>query len=578
MSNAPSPGRPEIRAAYATGRSLFWWAAVFSVVVNLLMLTSPLYMMQVYDRVLASQSVPTLVVLSILMGFLFLFMGTIDYLRGRILARAGARFQTVLDDRVMRAALRRALNPRDRERPNMAAKDLESIQQFLSSPAPFAFFDAPWTPVYLGALFLFHWQMGVFALAAGVVLVFVALLNEFTTRGPEHEARRASAEAEDQAETMRRESEIVHALGMGDAGMGKWTATRSDALSAQIKHSDRAGAWQTFSKTFRMFIQSAILGIGAWLAIQGEISPGSMIAGSILMGRALAPIDQAINQWKLFLRARRGSQSLTNFLKATPPPAAHIPLPEPRSHLEVSELIATPMGARNPVLRGVSFSVGPGEVVGIIGPSASGKSTLARVLAGLYPPTSGQVRLDGAALDQWDPSQLGASIGYLPQEVGLFSANVAENIARLSHAPDPEKVVEAARRAGAHEVILKLQDGYEARVGIGGAHLSGGQRQRIGLARALYGDPALILLDEPNSNLDAEGESALVGAITDAKARGKAVVVMAHRPSAISVCDRLLLLSEGRPVAYGPKDEVLRQTTQNHARLAAHSELRKTGT
>ena len=564
MSPQIAKGRAEYRKAFWSARGLFIVAGIFSCFVNLLMLTGPMFMLQVYDRVLASGSQETLMVLFALVAGLFAIMGILDFLRGRILANAGARFQAILDGRVFDGVMQRALAPSERAKPAAALRDLESIQQFLSGSAPFAFFDAPWVPIYLGAIFMFHPLLGAFALAAAILLFFIALLNQIMTKEPEMEARMASAQSEKFSESMRRDAETVRALGMGSAARGRWGEMRGKALGAQMQHSTRAGFFQTFAKTFRMFLQSAILAVGAWLAVKQEISPGMMIAASILMGRALAPVDQAIANWRVFVRARHGARALQEFFAVTPQNEAKTTLPDPKAKLEVSGLAVAPPGERTPIIRGVSFAVEPGEAIGVIGPSASGKSTLARALIGVWQPMIGEVRFDGATLDQWGITGLGQRIGYLPQDVGLFAGTIAQNIARLSPDMDEGEVVKAAQRAGAHRMIVGLANGYDTEIGEGGGQLSGGQRQRVGLARALYGDPPLLIFDEPNANLDAEGEATLVQAIRDAKERGCAIIVMAHRPSAIAACDKLLVMKDGQQQAFGPRDEILRQTTSNH--------------
>lgn len=556
-------GREEFRSAFWAARGLFIVAAIFSCFVNILMLTGPLFMLQVYDRVLASGSIETLIALFLLVAGLFAMMGLLDFLRGRILSNAGARFQSLLDGRVFEGTMRRALIPAERVRPAGAMRDLESIQQFLSGPAPFAFFDAPWTPLYIAVIFMLHPYLGWFAVGAGVLLFFIALLNQSMTAAPEIEARKAAMESEKFSESVRREAETVRALGMLGTATKLWGKQRGEALDAQMRHSLRGGFFQAVSKSLRLFLQSAILALGAWLAVKGEISPGVMIAGSILMGRALAPIDQAISQWRVFVRARRGSKSLEEFFASTPVAEQRTTLPTPAARLQVTGLAIGPPGTRTPLIRNVSFDVKPGEAVGVIGPSAAGKSTLARALVGIWPPFAGEIRLDGATLDQWSEGELGKLIGYLPQDVGLFAGTVAQNIARLTENPDEREIVQAAERAGAHETILKLANGYDTEIGEGGGQLSGGQRQRVGLARALFGDPPLLVFDEPNANLDAEGEASLVNAIQGAKERQRAVIVMAHRPSAIAVCDRLLVMRDGVPQAFGPRDEVLQQTTRN---------------
>lgn len=557
-------GRQEFRSAFWSARGLFIVAAIFSFFVNLLMLTGPLFMLQVYDRVLASGSLPTLQALFALVAGLFLMMGLLDFLRGRVLANAGARFQALLDGRVFEGTMRTALVPSERAKPASAMRDLESIQQFLSGPAPYAFFDAPWTPIYLAVIFALHPILGWFALGAAVFLMIIALMNQLMTLKPEIESRQATMAAEKFSESVRREAETIRALGMIDTAKTSWGKTRGEALVAQMNHSSVAGFFQAMSKSLRMFLQSAILAVGAWLAVKGEISPGVMIAGSILMGRALAPIDQAISQWRMFIRARHASRALTQFFATTPVVEPRTALPDPAARLTVKDLAVAAPGTRQPIIRGIKFDVQPGEAVGIIGPSAAGKSTLARALVGIWPALAGEIRLDGATLDQWSEADFGKLIGYLPQDVALFNGTVARNIARLQENADERAIVEAAERAGAHEMILKLPNGYDTEIGEAGAQLSGGQRQRVGLARALFGDPPLLVFDEPNANLDSEGEQSLIHAIRQAKERGRAVLVMAHRPSAIAVCDRLLVMRDGTAVAFGPRDEVLKKTTSSH--------------
>jgi PrtD family type I secretion system ABC transporter len=555
------------RGAFRGLSTLFWSIAVFSVFVNLLMLTGPLYMLQIYDRVLASRSEETLLSLTLLIAALFAIMGLLDYIRSRVAARAGATFQARLDPRVFAAVLDRAVAPSERSRPASGLRDLEAVQKLMSSPVLFAVFDMPWAPIFIAAIFIFHPWLGWLAVVGGIVLVATTLLNQIVTRRPEARATAASAAADSFAEAARAQAETVRALGMQATVLERWRHGRSEALDAQLASSDRLGQFSTFTKTFRFFLQSAILGLGAYLVLLGELTPGAMIAASIILGRALAPVEQAIGGWPLVLRARQGWHNLRELL-ARPPQTAATRLPRPDGYLDVEQVTVFPPGHSKAALRMLSFRVRPGEALGVIGVSAAGKSTLARVLTGLWEPASGSVRLDGATLDQYDPLSLGRFIGYLPQDLVLFDATVAENIARLDPDPDPEAVVTAARLAGAHEMILGLPQGYDTPILAQGARLSGGQRQRIALARAFYGDPALLVLDEPNSALDAEGSDALNAAIRTAKAAGKAVVIMAHRPAGIAECDLILLLDRGAARAFGPRDEVLRQNLRNYTQVA----------
>ncbi|MGM0584869.1 MAG: type I secretion system permease/ATPase [Pseudomonadota bacterium] len=560
-------GRDELRGVLKEGRRLFWAVGLFSFFVNLLMLTGPIFMLQVYDRVLASRSEATLVALVVIVSFLFLMMGVLDYSRGRVLARTGARFQAKLDGRVFEAILRRSISPVERAKPATGLRDLESIQRLLSGPAPFAVFDIPWTPVFMLAIFSFHWLLGVLALAGAALLIALTWLNQAFSRRLQTEASQASAQSEGFTESLRHAGETVQGLGMRPAALARWQGLRGRSLETTISASDRTGVFSTASKTLRFFLQSMMLGLGAWLVIGGELTPGMMIAGSILLGRALAPIEQAIGQWAMVQRAVQGWRSLCELLDRTPAQGPKTKLPDPRPILEAQQVTVVPPGEQTAAIRMVSFRLEPGQALGVIGPSASGKSTLARALTGIWQPAAGVVRLDGAALDQYADADLGRHVGYLPQEVALFDGTVAENIARMAVAPDSQAVVDAAKRAGAHEMITRLPGGYDYQVAANGGKLSGGQRQRIGLARALYGDPAVVILDEPNSNLDASGSDSLNRAIADLKARGKAVIIMAHRPAAIQQCDLLLMMEDGVRKAFGPRDEVLRQHVRNYPQV-----------
>lgn len=561
-------GRIELRAAMAKGRGLFLTVGIFSFFVNLLMLTGPLFMLQVYDRVLGSRSEATLVALVVLIAILYLIMGFLDYARGRILARVGAEFQSSMDRRVFEAVLKRSVVPMERMAPATGLRDLEAVQRLLSSPALFAVFDMPWVPIFIGAIFLFHPLLGYLAVAGGLILVSVTMFNQLLTRKPVNEANGMSAAADQFAESVREEGEMIQGLGMRGSVLTRWRASRDKALAAQIASSDLTGTFATGSKTFRLFLQSAMLGLGAYLVLQGEMTPGAMIAGSILLGRALSPIEQAIGQWPLVIRARQGWGSLSELLAKTPVDADRTELPAPRAILEGQQITVVPPGEQVATLRMVSFRVEPGQAMGVIGPSGAGKSTLARAILGIWRPASGKVRLDGASLDNYDPDALGRYIGYLPQDVALFNGTIAENIARLSTSPDPALVVEAAKKAGAHDMILKMPDGYDTQITAGTGRLSGGQKQRIGLARAMYGNPVLLVLDEPNSNLDSIGSEALNQAIRQMKSENKSVIIMAHRPAAIAECDLILYVEGGMRKAFGPRDEVLREQLKNYNQVA----------
>jgi ATP-binding cassette subfamily C protein len=559
-------GRAELKAVRRESRIYYWFVGIFSFFVNLLMLTGPIYMLQVYDRVLGSRSVATLLALTLLVAFLYGMMGLLDYTRGRIMGRVAARFQSRLDTRVFSAVVRRAAVKPDQ----LAAsglKDLETVQRLMASPVLTAIFDIPWTPFFLVGIMFFHPWLGYLAMAGGALLIVVTIVNQFVSRNPTIKSNIAVMRANHISEQIQNEAEMVQAMGMRDAAFARWHKARADSLRNQIKSADLVGTFSALTKTFRLFLQSAMLGLGAYLVLQGELSPGAMIAGSILMGRALAPIEMAIGQWPLVQAARKSWDNLAQLLTEIPQEREKTALPRPKAHLSVQQLTVVPPGEQQASLRIVSFALEPGKALGVIGPSGAGKSTLARALTGVWRPAGGKIRLDGATLDQYAPEVLGQLIGYLPQRVSLFDGTIAENIARLSPNPDPEKIVAAAKKAAAHDMILKLPNGYDTVVTANGGRLSGGQMQRIGLARALYGDPVILVLDEPNSNLDNEGSQAVNEAIRTMKSEGKSVLIMAHRPAAIQECDLLLMLENGSRSAFGPKDEVLRSMVANHKQI-----------
>ncbi len=564
-------GRGAVRAALSASRSLVGSMALFSAFVNLLMLTGPLFMLQLYDRVLTSRSEATLVALVGITTFLFLMMGLLDHARGRVLARVGARFQDQLDARVLGAMLTRAgRSPEARTAPATGLRDVEAVQRFTSGPGPFAFFDAPWTPIFLAVLFVFHWLLGVLAVVSGVVLVAVALANQMRTARLRNEAGTLGEAALHAAEQFRAGAETVRGLGMRRAAVARTGALRRRALDATIAASDRGGGFAVASRTLRLFLQSMMLRLGAWLAIRGEVTPGVMIAASILLGRALAPLDLAIAQWPVLQRALRAYRALVRLLAETPREAQPMPLPATRALLEAHEVVVVPPGGDTPTVWRVSLRLEPGTAVGIAGPSGSGKSTLARALAGVWPVASGKVTLDGAALDQYGEAARAKRIGWLPQEVVLFDGTVAENIARLAPDPDPEAVVRAARQGGAHEMILTLPGGYNFPVISGGANLSGGQRQRIALARAFWDDPAVVILDEPDAHLDRAGAEALDATVAALKARGGAAVIVGHRQSAFARCDVVFLMDGGRIAA--PRREALPGRGEGPSRLTDRHE------
>ncbi len=563
MARVEQAGVEELRRARNLGRALIVWAFIFSIFVNLLMLTGPLYMLQVYDRVLASRSVETLVALTVLVAALYAFMGVLDYARGRIMARVGARFQSALDIRVFEATLRRSVDPRERLVATGAQRDLDAVRDLFTSPVLLSLMDIPWTPIFIAAIFLFHPMLGWLAVVGGVIIVVTALLNQILTSRRVREAQSSTEAAQSFAEEARSGREVVLSQGLRSTMQDRYLALRDKALEANISANDWTGIFSAFTKSFRLFLQSAMLGAGAYFVLLGQMTPGAMIAGSILLGRALAPVEQAMGRWPVLQRGRSGWRSLGKYLQAVPVVAPRTALPTPQAKLKAVGLTIVPPGERVPVLRNISFSLEPGHALGVIGRSGSGKSSLARALAGFWPIAAGEVRLGGATLDQYDSDSLGRHIGYLPQTVTLFSGTIAQNIARMSDAADDAMIIDAARRANAHDMIMQLPNGYDTHLNGSENLLSGGQRQRIALARALYGDPVLVILDEPNSMLDADGSAALNAAVRDLKERQKILMVLTHRPQAIAECDQLMVLNKGTIMALGPRDEVLERTVSN---------------
>lgn len=531
--------------------------AGLSTVVNFLLLAGPLFMLQVQDRVLASGSSATLVVLFGITVYLYGIMGGLDFLRGKVLSRIGAGVQTTLEARAFEATLSQAAKAVQCAQPATALADLGAIRAAIASPSAGAILDLPWTFGFAAILFLFHPLLGWFTLASAVVVLGLSLASERSSRTAQSTAARSAADADLQAEQARHGVETLRALGMTARASARWQKTRGEALTAFVRASDLGGAFGAGMRTIRLFLQSAILALGAALVLQGKLSPGAMVAASILLGRALQPIEATTLGWPLFQRARQGWQDLSRILQANPVQPACMALPRPEARLEVRDLVLVPPGEQAAVLQGVSFVAEAGDAIAVIGPSASGKSSLARALVGLWPPARGDVRLGGASLDQYGRDGLGAHLGYLGQEAMLLAGSVADNVARLEVAPDPASVISAARAAGAHDLILGLQQGYDTQVLSGGARLSGGQRQRIGLARALYGDPVLLVLDEPDAGLDQPGLRALNASIATARQVGRIVLVVSHRPAILEVCNKVLMIEAGRMRAFGPKDEVM---------------------
>ena len=567
----------DLQRALKACKGSFASVGFFSMFVNLLMLVPPMYMLQVYDRVLTTQSVDTLVMLTLVVVFFFAVMGGLELVRSRMLVRVGNRLDTTINERLYGAMFRRSLMVQSTQSAQ-PLNDLTSLRQFLTGNGLFAFFDAPWVPIYLGVLFLFHPWLGIFATCAGIILLTLAIANEKATKKLLAEASGEQIQAQNLANSNLRNAEVLHAMGMLPGIMGRWSKRHHEYLSKQSQASDRAGVLTNSSKVLRLLFQSMILGLGAFLVLQGDMTPGMMIAGSIIMGRALAPIDQMIGGWKGFVSARGAYERLNDLLNQIPAEEKRMSLPSPRGDISVEGVAAAPPGVRMATIRGINFKANKGEHIGIIGPSAAGKYTLARVLLGIWPSQVGDVRLDGGVITQYNRDEVGPYIGYLPQDIELFDGTVSENIARFGEV-DAQKVVEAARKAGVHEMILELPNGYDTVISSTSGALSGGQRQRVGLARALYGNPVLVVLDEPNANLDDAGERALAKAIQQLKEEGTTLFVISHRTSILKNMDKLLVMKAGQISMFGPRDDVLAQfakksrgqLSQNAARLSAIS-------
>jgi ATP-binding cassette subfamily C protein len=556
------PPRTTLAAVLASFRRALAGIALMSGVVNILALTGSLFMLQVYDRVIPGRSVPTLVGLAVFAGTLFVFQGVLELIRSRLLVRIGMALDARLSGQVYAALMRLPLRTKLAGDGLQSLRDLDQVRSFMSSAGPTALFDLPWMPLYLVICFLFHFWIGMTALAGVVILFSLTLLAEIRTREPARKANSQAAARNTLAEATRRNVEVLQAMGFGSRIAERWSGINADYLDTNATASDLAGTLGTISKILRMVLQSGILAIGAYLVIHQEATGGIMIASSIMMSRALAPIELAIAHWRGFVTARQAWTRLTQLLVLLPETATSVSLPAPRSALSVEAISVTPPGERRTVVQDATFALERGVGLGIVGPSASGKSSLVRAIAGIWAPIRGTVRLDGATLDQWSPEELGNHIGYLPQDVQLFDGTIAENIARFEPQAPSDKILAAARAAGVHDLVIHLPEGYETRIGEAGSALSAGQRQRVALARALYGDPFLVILDEPNSNLDAEGEAALTEAIQGVRARGGIAIVVAHRPSALASLDRVLVMANGRIQAFGPKNEILNRITR----------------
>lgn len=542
--------------AYAKYRSILAATVVFSFFVNLLMFVGPMYMLQVYDRVLASRNETTLVMISIIALALLVSYGLLEFTRSRMLVRAGLQFDQVLASPLFSRVVRMQLaNPNSSGR--NALGDADRVRDFITGQGVLSFFDAPWTPLFLLLCFAFHPWLGVVATVGAVIIFALALLNEFITRQSLQDANQAGAKASNFAGATLQNAEVIRAMGMVDQLLNRWLDKRDEMLVAQAQASDRAGIVLACSKFVRMTLQVAILGVGAYLAMKQQISPGIMIAASIVMGRALAPVEQAVGQWKQFVAARQANERLKKLFENLPDETDRTELPTPKGQVSVAGLTSALPGVKEPILKGVSFSIEPGEILAVVGPSGSGKSTLIRHLVGVARASVGKVALDGTDLQHWDPRQLGHSMGYLSQDIRLFGGTVAENIARFQDDAADSEIIDAAKLAGAHDMISGLSNGYQTEVGDGGGQLSGGQRQRVGLARAIFRLPAVVILDEPNSNLDSEGEAALAACLEQLKAMGKTVIVVTHKANLLSLSDKTLIMNAGSVQRFVPTKELL---------------------
>lgn len=537
-------------------KSYFWYAALFSASVNLLMLTPVIYMLQVYSRVVSSGSMSTLAMITLLMTLLLAASGGFEWVRSKLLVAANLRLERDLRDQVSKAASMHALMTGNPAASGQPMSDLLALRQFVTGNGVFAFMDAPWVPIYIGVMFMFHPLFGIAAIISAVIMILLALITEKFTAEKLIKANALTAKANMSFQSNLRNAEVIQGMGMANNIRKRDSVLYDEAGNEQAIASTIAGRISAVSKSFRLISQSLLLGLGAYLALNQEISPGMMIAGSLLLGRALAPIDMMVGSWKGFVEARKQFSRLRDILNAFPPEKDRMSLPPPTGRLSVEQIIVTPPGSQIASVKGVGFQLAAGEALGIIGPSAAGKTSLARAILGVWPIRAGRVRLDDAEIAHWDSNELGPYLGYLPQDIELFDGSIADNICRFSQ-QDSDKIIEASKTAGIHEMIQHLPDGYNTVINSNAGALSAGQRQRVGLARALYGNPKLIILDEPNSNLDDQGERDLLEALRQAKESGRTVIVITHRTSILSLVDKLLLMKDGAVASFGDKDDVL---------------------
>lgn len=570
QSNNKKPVVSELKKSLLSAKKSFIMVGLFSMFINILMLVPPLYMLQLYDRVLGSRSQDTLIMLTLIVVVLFITMGLLEVVRSRVLVRVGNKLDSMLSQRIFDNLFELERKAPGRSS-SMPLNDLTQVRQFMTGNGLFAFFDAPWMPIYIIVLFIFHPAFGFFAIFAAIVLVGITIANEYSTKDKLAEANNLSRASTIYVDSNIRNAEVVNAMGMRNNISKVWADKYYGFLNAQNIASDSAGVWSNLSKSLRVMFQSLILGLGAYLAINMEVTPGMMIAASIIMGRALAPLDLIIGSWKGFSSARSSYERIEGLLNDFPKDKEYMQLPAPKGEITLENVVVIPPSGTVPSLKGISMKIEKGDVVGIIGPSAAGKSSLARVMLGLWPLSNGVARIDKADISQWDREDLGKYVGYLPQDIELFEGTVSQNIARFGEV-EPEKVVEAASKAGVHEMILKLNEGYDTKIGPGGASLSGGQRQRIGLARALYNNPVFVVLDEPNSNLDDVGEAALVEAIKTLRAGGTTVVIITHRTNVLQATNKLALINNGVLELYGNTNDVLNAIAQKQQAAAGQAQ------
>jgi ATP-binding cassette subfamily C protein EexD len=553
--------KSDLEEALKLCKGAFISAAGFSMIINLLQLVPTIYMLQLYDRVVPTGNRSTLLMLTLIVIVLFLTMGALEWVRSQILVRVSTRLETLLNERLFQVAFIQSLYTGGQKASSQPLDDLTSLRQFMTGSGLFAFFDVPWMPVYIAVMFIFHPLYGWAAVATSIILIIIAIIQEKSTGKLLGEANTLAIAGRGLVNKNLRNAEVIESMGMLQNSRRRWVESTRQVLVLQATASSRAGLISGLSKVIRLSSQSLILGLGAYLVIENEITPGLMIAGSILLGRALAPIDIMIGSWKGFINARTQYKRLNEMLIQIPAESEKMTLPAPEGSFKIEAAVVIPPGAKTPVLKGITLAIAKGDVVGVIGPSGAGKSTFARALLGIWPTANGKIRLDGADVFAWNRHELGPFIGYLPQDIELFEGTISENIARFGDI-DPEKVVDAAKMADVHDLILRLPEGYDTRIGASGGNLSGGQRQRIGLARALYGEPVVVVLDEPNSNLDEQGELALGNAISRLKQKRVTVIVITHRNNVLANVDKLLILNDGLLSVYGPKDQVIAHLQQ----------------